>query len=116
MTASPSELVVMLYDGCIRFLKRAAMAIDEKDMQVANDSLIRSQQIISELVMSLDFNYDLSNELMSIYEFCLHTITDINVTKDKTNIEPLVDILADLREAWVEVARQTRGSTTLTED
>lgn len=110
MTASPSELVVMLYDGCIKFLKRASMAIDEHNMDVANASLIRSQEIISELVMSLDFNYDISKELMDIYEFCLHTMADINMTKDKTNIEPLVEILADLREAWAEVARQNRGS------
>lgn len=110
MTASPSELVVMLYDGCIKFLKIGNAAIEEKDFEKANDSLIRAQEIISELVMSLDFNYKLAEQLLDIYEFCLHSLAEINVSKDNTLIQPLIDILADLREAWAEVARTTRGS------
>jgi flagellar protein FliS len=113
MTASASELVVMLYDGCIKQLRMAGMAIEEKEIERANDSLIRAQEIISELIMSLDFNYELSNQLISIYDFCLHSIAEINTNKDGSMIEPLVEILADLREAWAEVAKATRGNALL---
>lgn len=115
MTASPVELVVMLYDGCIKNMKIANLAIQEKDYQRANSSLIRAQEIISELITSLDFNYKLAENLMDIYEFCLHTMADINMTKDTTLIQPLIEILADLREAWAEVARSTRGTVALSE-
>lgn len=115
MTASPSELVVMLYDGCIKNLKIANLAIEERDMQRSNDALIKAQEIISELITSLDFNYKLAENLMSIYEFCLHTMAEININKDNTLIEPLIDILADLREAWSEVARTTRGTAVFSE-
>lgn len=113
MTASASELVVMLYDGCIKQLRIAALAIENKDLQKTNDALIRAQEIISELIMSLDFKYELSNQLISLYDFCLHTIADINMQKDATMIEPIIEILNDLREAWSEVAKANRGQTLL---
>lgn len=115
MTASPCELVVMLYDGCIKNLRIANLAIEEKDLERANSSLIRAQEIISELITSLDFNYKLADNLLSIYEFCLHTMAEINMNKDKTMIQPIIDILADLREAWAEVARSSRGTAVFSE-
>lgn len=116
MTASPCELVVMLYDGCMKNLRIAGKAIEENDIKLANDKLIKAQEIISELVMSLDFNYPLAENLMSIYEFCLHTMAEINMSKDGEMIQPLIEILADLREAWAEVARTTRGSVVFSEE
>ncbi len=110
LTASPTELVVMLYEGCIKQLKLAKIHLSEKNYEGANNSFQRAQDIITELVMGLDFNYDIAKELLNIYEFVQRAIIDMNITKDANQVDPVVEILDDLRTAWVEVVKQTRAA------
>lgn len=108
LTASPTELVVMLYEGCIKQLKLAKMFIGEGSIEAANAAFKRAQDIITELVMGLDFNYDIARELLNIYEFVQRSIIDLNMSKDAEQIDPIVEILDELRLAWVEVVKQMR--------
>ncbi len=107
-TADPMALIVMLYSGCIKQLKLARMAIAEKKYEDANTSLKKAQDIIAELMISLDFKYDVSKELMEIYTFIHSEIISINVAKDADRIEPVIKLLSGLREAWVKVEKQLR--------
>ncbi|MDL2224994.1 flagellar export chaperone FliS [Eubacteriales bacterium OttesenSCG-928-M02] len=115
LTANPLELIVMLYDGCIKHLKIAAMSIEEENFPKANESFQRAEDIILELVNSLDFHYPIANDLLSIYEFLLTEIIQINLDKDAGRIEPLVDILSSLRQSWHEISKEGRGTVTLEE-
>lgn len=108
-TTNPVGLVVMLYNGCIKRLKQAQLALDRKDFAETNTHLKRAQDIIAELVNSLDFNYQISKDLMALYDFMLREIVRINIAKDGDGIEPLVEMLSDLRDAWVQVGK-TCGS------
>jgi len=108
MMANPMELIVMLYNGCIKQLKLAKIAIDDKDVDKANGSLQKAQDIVMELMMSLDMSYEVSKELMNLYEFMAHEIGQVNVTKNPASIGPLVEMLTSLRDAWVQVQKQTR--------
>ena len=110
LTASPAELVVMLYEGCIKQLKLAKIHIEAKNVEGANNSFQRAQDIITELVMGLDFNYDIAKELLNLYEFIQHAIIDMNISKDIKQVDPVIEILDDLRTAWVEVVKQTRAA------
>lgn len=103
MTASPIELVILLYDEAIKQLKMAGFAMEEKDIEKTNNSLIKAQDIISELVRSLDLKTNIARDLLEIYDFVLNTIMEINMKKDKEKLEPIIDILSELRSAWVEV-------------
>jgi flagellar protein FliS len=107
-TASPMALIVMLYNGCIKQLKLSRIAIEKKDYEGANNSLKKSQDIITELMMSLDFRYEISNNLMALYRFIYGEIVSINMAKKVEKIEPVVKILSDLREAWVKVEKEYR--------
>ena len=69
MTASAGEGILMLFDGCLKFLKQAYKAIDEKNITVSNANLIKAQNIILELMSSLDFSYEISNSLFSHYSY-----------------------------------------------
>ena len=115
LTANPLELIVMLYDGCIKQLKLGGIGIEREDWPKANDSFQRAEEIILELVNSLDFNYPIADDLLSIYEFLLTEIIQINLDKDATKIEPLVDILSSLRQSWQEISKEGRGAVTLEE-
>jgi flagellar protein FliS len=105
-TASPMGLIVMLYNGCIKRLKLARMAIEKKDFQEANNSLKRAEDIIEELMSSLDLKYQISANLLSLYTFMYEEIVRINVSKDAAKIEPLLKIIITLRDTWVKVEKE----------
>ena len=113
LTANPVELIVMLYDGCIKQLKMAAMAIEENKVQQTHNCLIKAQNIVVELVSSLDFRYPIAEELCDIYEYLLRELILINAEKDAGRVDGLVGILTELRQTWHEISGQARGSATL---
>ncbi len=106
MTASPIDLIVMLYDALIKQLKLSEMFIAENNIEKANKSLCKAQDIVTELVRGLDFRYPISDELMRIYDFLLAEIAHVNVKKDKEKIRPVLGIVTELRDTWVEVRSQ----------
>lgn len=105
LTASPVELIIMLYDEAIKQLKIATIAIEEKRYDKANTSLQKVGDIIDELMKSLDLNYKIGQDLLSIYDFVCREIVRINMKKDKEAIPPIIDVLNNLREAWIGVKR-----------
>ncbi len=111
MMANPLELIIMLYNGCIKQLKLAGIAINGKDFEPANSHLQKAQEIVMELINGLDFKYSIANELMSLYEFINRQIISINIKKDADGIQPLVEMLAALRDSWVKVQKQHKGGT-----
>ena len=116
LTANPVELIVLLYDGCIKQLRTAAVAIEDRRYPQANTSLQKAQEIIMELVNSLDFNYEISDQLLSLYDFMLNEIVEINLHKETDRIDGIIEVLSSLRQAWNEIAKEGRGAVTLTEE
>ena len=108
MTASPAELVVMLFDGCINDLKFAEMALEEPaNYMKANEYFIKAQNIISELVATLDMSYEISNQLLPVYEYLLWAMRKMNVKKDLTAMPDVLKILQTQRDTWAEAARMS---------
>lgn len=106
MTAGPAELVVMLFDACIKNIKLAQMAMEGKpDFMRASGCLIKSQRIINELISSLDMSIELSAKLLPIYEFLLRELRDANVKKDLSQLSGVLEILSTQRDTWSELAR-----------
>ncbi len=112
LMASPIELIIMLYDGLRKNLLLARKDIDSKnDPAAAHGHLMKAQLIVEELVNSLDMNYEISQELLDIYEFLLYEIGQINISKDSARIEPLLPIIAEFRDAWGQVEKQYKEGT-----
>lgn len=108
LMANPVELIIMLYDGCIKQLKLSKIAIQDAKMDKVNVSLQKAQDIIMELIMSLDLHYEMANELLKIYEFIIDEIVDINISKNETKIDPIVEILNDLKKSWQHVLKESK--------
>lgn len=116
LMASPVELIIMLYDGCKKNLSLAKRDIDKKqDPASAHNHLIKAQNIVEALIDYLDMSFSISKELLRIYEFMLHEMTEINAAKDSSRIDPLIDILMDLRSAWQEVDEAQKGNKLIAE-
>lgn len=109
MTASPGEITLMLFEGCWKFLKKAKIALEEKNVQESHNNLIKAQNIVVELIESLDFNYEISHNLFKVYEFVYEELIQINVTKDAKRIDPIIDIMYGYYETWKEVVKKDRA-------
>lgn len=116
MTASPMELIVMLYDGCIRQLRVAVLAVKDGNEALSSEALVKAQAIVQELSLSLDRSYELSSELSRIYEFVEETIYQAIQQKDLKDIPAVTDIMVELHETWNEVAKKTRASSLAIEE
>jgi flagellar protein FliS len=101
LTASPERLVVMLYDGAIRFLYAAATAAREGQRAVARDRLRRAQAIIDELNRSLDMSQgQIARNLRDIYSFCSRHLIESTLNANPAGYEQVAKLLSDLREGF----------------
>ncbi len=110
LTANPAELIVMLYDGGIRQLRIGVLAVNKKDFERANICFQKAQRIIGELAASLDMRYEISKDLMHLYEYMVEEIVTGNEEKNIARIEGVTALLLDLKEAWVQVAKSGAGA------
>ncbi|WP_373230791.1 flagellar export chaperone FliS [Cohnella sp.] len=109
-TASPAQLIIMLYDGAIRFVRQGVESIEKRNIEKANYNLIKAQNIIHELIASLNFQYPLSTDLARIYEYMLHLLITANMNKSKEPADEVLSHLIDLKEAWSQAAKQVVSS------
>jgi flagellar secretion chaperone FliS len=105
LTAPPERLVVMLYDGAIRFLSQSAIAMRAQNGRVFLDRVQRGEAIISELNLTLDMSQgEVAERLRAIYQFCNMHLAAATMEHDPKKIDEVVRLLSDLREAWQQIA------------
>ncbi|WEK53895.1 MAG: flagellar export chaperone FliS [Candidatus Cohnella colombiensis] len=105
-TASPAKLLLMLYDGAIRFVKQAIVGIETKDWQMTNENLIKAQRIVNEFIASLNHDYEISKQLLEIYDYMVRSLIEANMKKNKEKAEEVLNHLTELREAWYEASKK----------
>jgi flagellar protein FliS len=103
-TASPAQIMIMLYDGAIRFSLQAKKKIEEKDYESKGIFISKTQAIIDELMNSLDFNVlpELCGRLQQLYIYMNEKLTDANIKLNAESIDEVVNLLTTLRDAWKE--------------
>jgi len=105
-TASRGKLIVLLYDGLIRFLDIALENLPEKKYDIVNLNVIKAQDIISELIMCLNLEAgDLSQKLLNIYSFLNTKLIEGNVKKDPEPIKFVRKMAYELRDSWNKIAK-----------
>lgn len=104
-TASPQELTLMLYNGLVKFLKLAHQGIEEKDMEKANNNIIKSENIITEFIRTLDPQYEVSGALLSLYEYMNRRLIEANIKKDKSAVEEVIGYAEELRDTWAQAMK-----------
>ena len=111
MTANPADLIVMLYDALKKNIILGRRGIEKKNTESAHNHLMKAQDIVSELIKSLDMTYEISDELLSIYGFALRSLSDANIRKDAEPLGAVIEMVDELREAWKQVSSEIRGNT-----
>ena len=110
MTASPQELVTMLYDGALRFINQAAAAIEEKDMEKAHIANVRAQNIILELMGGLNQDYEISEDFFKMYEFIHFHLIEGNSEKNVQKLKEAAGLTRELRDTWKQAMEDAKTS------
>ena len=113
MTATPEALTLMLYNGALRFMKEGMDAIEKKDYEQCNTSLQKAQKIIMEFQATLKMEYEISHQLMPLYDYVYNSLVEANMKSNPAKVQESIDLIKELRDAWAEAmkkARQERGA------
>ncbi len=105
LTASPAELTLMLYDGCIKFINIAIMGIDEKDIAKANTNIKKAERIILELQSTLNEKYEVAKDFNAVYSYVKRRLLEANLSKDKEILEECAGHMRTMRDTWKEVMK-----------
>lgn len=116
-TASPGQLVIMLYRGAIKFLVKARSEIEAANIEGAHHNLLRAQDIMLELMNGLDLSMgDVAHNLQGLYVFMYRRLVEANVKKDATEVDEVLAMLRELLAAWEQaVTAVETGQTTETD-
>jgi flagellar protein FliS len=107
LAATPGQLVVLLYDAARRFLRQAAAAMAEGEVERAHNALRRAERIVAHLDGTLDFDQgDLPQRLHTIYGFMLVHLGAARLEQNVAKVDEVSHMLGELREAWSQVAAE----------
>lgn len=110
-TASGGKIVVMLYDEAIKQLDSsiALMETGTKELDRVSNAILKAQDIITELTVSLDFDKggEIAGKLFGLYRYFNDQLTEANMQKDASPLRKVRLFLADLRDAWVKILSKT---------
>ncbi|WP_309091187.1 flagellar export chaperone FliS [Domibacillus sp.] len=107
-TASPGELTLMLYNGCIKFIHLAERAMKEKNIQQKNINVQKAQAIIRELSITLKTDTDLGKDMLALYEFLHERLVEANIKNDPAMLKEVEGFVVEFRDTWKQVIQINR--------
>jgi flagellar biosynthetic protein FliS len=114
-TASQTQLILMLYDGAIRFLTLGRERMLIHQLEEKNRYLIKGQRVISELLSTLDHTNggEVAANLQRVYAYMLQRVVHANLADEPEPIAEVIDLLRDLRMSWEVLDRKSRSACTV---
>jgi len=106
--SSQGEMIILLYEGAIKFMYEAISFIETRNIQNAHDKIIKVQRIINELMITLDFEAggEIANNLYNLYDFVMNELIKANIKKEAEGLNNSIEILQELLEAWKTVIQE----------
>lgn len=103
-TATPEKLVIMLYEGAIRFCRLAEMAVESNDIARRNANLIKAQDIINEMRVTLNRDAgDIADQLETLYDYFYRELVTANIRNDREKIQGVRVMLTELKDIWKQI-------------
>lgn len=107
-TASAGELTLMLYNGCLKFINLAKKAIGDNDIENKNINLQKAQNIVKELMITLNMDIEISNDLQSLYDYLHRRLIEANVKNDVSILNEVEEFVTEFRDTWKQVIQLNR--------
>jgi flagellar protein FliS len=116
-SASREKLLLMLYEGAIKFTKKAIIAAENKDIQARCENITKAYDIVLELMNTLDFKVggEVAENLEQLYMFITDELARANITGKTDHLKNVLKILETLYEGWKEAVeilkkKETKGA------
>jgi len=110
LTAKPEELTLMLYNGGAKNLHQAIRAIENKEPAKAHSLIMKTQDILTELMVTLNMDYEVSESLYSLYEYMKQRLIEANIGKDAEMIKEIEGMFRELKATWAEAAKSIKAN------
>lgn len=107
-TASPGELTLMLYNGCLKFIHQGKKAIEEKNIEKRHMAITKAQAIISELMSTLNLDVDISKQMMPLYAYIKDKLVEANIKQSIEALDEAETLVTEFRDTWKEVIQINR--------
>ena len=116
-TASPEKLLIMFYDGAIRFTNQAIQAVAENNIEQRNYAINKATAIISELSATLDHEIggNISHDLASLYAYMNRELNLANARNQDNSLKIVHKMLTELRETWIKAIGLNRQASHMNE-
>ncbi|MCM3029675.1 flagellar export chaperone FliS [Niallia sp. MER 6] len=107
-TASPGDLTLMLYNGCLKFILQAKNAIELKKIEDKNINIQKAQKIIQELMVTLNMEFPVSQSLMPLYDYMNRRLVEANIKNDIVILNEVEEMVTEFRDTWKEAIKINR--------
>lgn len=101
-TASGPQLTLMLYNGCIKFINQGIKALNEENFEQKNENIQKAQDIIQELMLTLNREVEMTNQLLPLYEYIHYQLQQGNIKNDVEPLYEALEFVSDFRDTWKE--------------
>ena len=108
MSMTPGEMLTTLYDAALKNLELAKIAFDKNNISQINKSLQKVQEIFHYMKNTLDFKYEISQNLGALYDFFIETALQANMKKDPSKLDDLISLITDLRDTYKDADKKVR--------
>ena len=109
-TASKEELTLMLYEGGIKFLNQAVIAVEKNDVVKANNLIQRVEDIVREFQITLNHDYEVSKHLNLLYDYMYNRLVEANLQKDVEILNEVLGMFREMRDTWKEAMKLAKGA------
>ncbi|PLS01455.1 flagellar export chaperone FliS [Neobacillus cucumis] len=106
--AKGEELVLLLYKGAIKFIEQAKLALEKKNLPRTNDRIIKAQNIVTELMVTLNMDIEVSKSLLPLYDYLRRRLIEANIKKETEILDEVQGMLAELLGTWTEAMKVVR--------
>lgn len=107
-TASPGDLTLMLYNGCLKFIMQAKKAIADKNIEAKNTNIQKAQNIIREFMVTLNMDLEVSENMMSLYDYMNRQLIEANLKSDIAILDEVEGLVTEFRDTWKAVIQMNR--------
>lgn len=107
-TSSPQELTLMLYNGCIKFIRLSSMAMEKGNMEAKNTNIIKAQNILYELRSSLNMEMELSQTMDALYDYMISQLVTANIQNDASILKEVENLAEEFRNTWKQAMEQAK--------
>ncbi|KIL46578.1 hypothetical protein KP77_27050 [Jeotgalibacillus alimentarius] len=107
-TASPGELTLMLYSGCLKFIKLGQLAIEQNNIEQKNINIQKAQAILRELSVTLKTEQEVAKNMLALYDFLINRLMEANVKGSTEILDEVAVFVTEFRDVWKQVIQENR--------